>query len=483
MKKEELIKKLEDIEWEDFEVKEAKTAVPKNSWETVSAFCNTAGGWLIFGVKKAGKKYDVTGVDNPEKIEQNFITVLRGDKFNKKIAVKSKKYNINGKDVLSFYIPSSSTKDNPVYFNTPHNTFIRTGSGDQRATKEEIDAMYRMSSFNKKDKEVTDLTIENLDKETIANYRTYLKNREPEHRYNKFSDKKLLSKLEVLKGKKVTIGGLLVFGTEESINEIISDFRIDYLEIMGISYSDAPERYTYRLSHEKNLFNYYFSIMERLIKKIDIPFKLTGAFRDENPSQLIAVREALVNLLMHSDYFSSAKPRIRSFIDRIEFFNPGSLPKSIERIIKEDFSLPRNPVIAKIFRVIRLSENIGSGFHKMIAGWKEYYKAAPEITGDIDYYKIVFGLGRKGIKKGGTTPQKGSQKKFPEKVPRKSSQKIIDIIKENSNVTIAELSLKIGISDRAVKKQIASLKNKCILKRIGPDKGGHWEIIERGYKR
>ncbi|PIV19242.1 MAG: hypothetical protein COS41_01625 [Elusimicrobia bacterium CG03_land_8_20_14_0_80_50_18] len=287
MKKEELIKKLEDIEWEDFEVKEAKTVVPKNSWETVSAFCNTAGGWLIFGVKKAGKKYDVTGVDNPEKIEQNFITVLRGDKFNKKIAVKSKKYNINGKDVLSFYIPSSSTKDNPVYFNTPHNTFIRTGSGDQRATKEEIDAMYRMSSFNKKDKEVTDLTIENLDKETIANYRTYLKNREPEHRYNKFSDKKLLSKLEVLKGKNVTIGGLLVFGTEESINEIISDFRIDYLEIMGISYSDAPERYAYRLSPEKNLFNYYFSIMERLIKKIDIPFKLTGAFRDENPPQLL----------------------------------------------------------------------------------------------------------------------------------------------------------------------------------------------------
>ncbi len=47
MKKPELIKKLQDIEWQDFEVKEAKTAVPKNSWETVSAFCNTAGGWLI----------------------------------------------------------------------------------------------------------------------------------------------------------------------------------------------------------------------------------------------------------------------------------------------------------------------------------------------------------------------------------------------------------------------------------------------------
>lgn len=46
MKKQELIKKLQDIEWQDFEVKEAKSAVPKSSWKTVSAFCNTAGGWL-----------------------------------------------------------------------------------------------------------------------------------------------------------------------------------------------------------------------------------------------------------------------------------------------------------------------------------------------------------------------------------------------------------------------------------------------------
>ena len=57
MNKEELIKRLEDIEWEDFEVKEAKSEIPKNSWETVSAFSNTAGGGLIFGVKKTGTKY------------------------------------------------------------------------------------------------------------------------------------------------------------------------------------------------------------------------------------------------------------------------------------------------------------------------------------------------------------------------------------------------------------------------------------------
>lgn len=51
MKKEELIHKLAELEWEYFEVKEAKANIPKGCWETVSSFSNTNGGWLIFGVK------------------------------------------------------------------------------------------------------------------------------------------------------------------------------------------------------------------------------------------------------------------------------------------------------------------------------------------------------------------------------------------------------------------------------------------------
>jgi len=59
MNKQELIERLEDIEWEDFEVKEAKSELPKSSWETVSAFANTAGGWIIFGVKQTNKHFEI----------------------------------------------------------------------------------------------------------------------------------------------------------------------------------------------------------------------------------------------------------------------------------------------------------------------------------------------------------------------------------------------------------------------------------------
>ena len=455
MNKKELINHLEDIEWEDFEVKEAKTEVLKSAWETVSAFSNTAGGWIIFGVKKERKNYRVIGVDNPGKIEQDFITTLRGNKFNKKITVKSKKYIISGKSVRGFYVPSVSAKDKPVYFNSQINTFIRTGSGDQRATMEEIDAMYRNSSFDKKDEEITTCTIDDLDTKTIERYRTYLKNIDPEHRYNLLSTRELLEKLRVIVSGKVTIGGLLVFGKEDTINNVLSDFRIDYLEIMGTSYDDAPSRYNYRLPREENIYDYYFSIFERLFKKIEIPFKLKGAFRDENQPQVAAIREALVNLLMHADYFSPAKPRIRVFLDRIEFFNPGSLPKDIEYILKEDFSMPRNPVVARIFRIIKLSETIGPGFHKMINGWETHYNIKPEISYDFDFYKIVFRFKGGGINGG---------------------IKLLEYISKNPGKRVVNFEKELNLSRRTIERWIEKLKSQGKIEFKGSKKTGGYYI-------
>ena len=94
MNKAQLIKRLSLPEWDDFEVKEAKNDIPKNSWETVSSFANTSGGWLIFGIKQKGKQYLITGLDNPTKTEQDFTTVLRSDKFNQKITPRCKKYKM-----------------------------------------------------------------------------------------------------------------------------------------------------------------------------------------------------------------------------------------------------------------------------------------------------------------------------------------------------------------------------------------------------
>lgn len=481
--KTELFAKLQDIEWEDFEAKEAKTDLPKSSWETVSAFSNTAGGWLIFGVRKTGTSFEITGVDKPEKIGQDFTTTLRSRKFNRKITPVARKFAMGGKHVLAFHIPLALKK--PIYFDIPANTFIRSGSGDQRLSEEEIASLFRDSSFGAKDRELTTLRLKDLDKESLSRYRIYLKNVKPEHQYNELSDEELFGKLGVIEKGRVTFGGLLAFGTADAIGKYFADFKIDYFEIFGTSYTDAPNRYEFRLSDYPNVYEYFFAIYERIIKKIDVPFKLKGAFRDENQPQVKAIREALVNMLIHSDYFSPMKPRIRVFLDRIEFFNPGALPKPYLELKKGDISLPRNPTLARVFRTIDLAENAGYGFDKMFNGWRAHYLKDPVVTTGVDYYRIEFFFGAE--------PAKVTERvtanidvKVPERVTVKVTErvtvnqsKILAEIANNQAITAQELSLKIGISVRKTKANLAKLKEMGLLCRIGPDKGGHWEVEKK----
>lgn len=99
----------------------------------------------------------------------------------------------------------------------------------------------------------------------------------------------------------------------------------------------------------------------------------------------------LINLLIHSDYFSPMKPRIRVFTNRIEFENPGALPRPIGELMKEDISVPRNPVLAKLFRIAKLCESAGYGFDKMLMWEKETHRKVL-FESFIDRTKVTFML-------------------------------------------------------------------------------------------
>ncbi len=476
MNKDELIKRLQDVEWDDFEVKKAEKGIPKNSWETVSAFSNTGGGWLVFGVHQTGKNYSITGLTNPEKIEQDFNNTLRSkEKFNIMIQPICKKYSIDGKTILAFFISVSDQK--PVYFNNVKNTFIRTGSGDQRATQAEIDAMYRDQSFGTKDRELTGFDTSALHQKSIDRYRNYLANRKPSHPYNLFSTDQLLDKLQVVNEDKVTIAGLLFFGKVDFIDKFLTDFRIDYFEIPGSSLKDASERYTFRLDQQENIFEYYFAIFPRLLQKIDIPFKMTldGMASEEQP-HIEALREALVNMLMHADYFSTSKPRVRVFNDHLQFFNPGGLPQDLETLRKSDISQPRNPILAKIFRVIGLAETSGYGFDKIFNGWKTYVKEPPEYQYRLTFVELKLTTQKK-MKLGEKLVDGLVEKLVEDHKLTQNQSKILKLMLENNRISISLLSENIGISTTAIDKNISRLKKLNVLQRIGSDKGGYWKVV------
>lgn len=240
---------------------------------------------------------------------------------------------------------------------------------------------------------------------------------------------------------------------------------------------------------------------------------------------------------LHIDLLGRVKQIIRVFDNRIEFLNPGAPPKSIETFIREDISLPRNPILAKLFRSVRLAENAGTGFTKMIRGWQTYKGFSPVFHQEIDYTVVTFWLssesmqapnegnatsgandgeydnvtggeksGKKDGVKGGTKqPGKGGVKisriggmkggmksgmkggmKGGMKNGMEGSMKIsltnrqqeilILLIKDNSR-TIDDIVEILKINRSAAQKHFDNLKSKGVIRRMGPDKGGFWEVL------
>ena len=247
MTKEELLSKLNDIEWDDFEVKEARDKLPENVWETVSAFSNTSGGWIVFGVAQHGKRFEIQGVNNGEKTESDFLNVLRsGQKFNMRLSAIGQKFNIEGKLVLAFFIPSSIAK--PIYYGSQINTFIRSGSGDRRATESEVMAMMRDQAFGSKSEMTIDETsFDDVNRGSLETYKNHVKGFNPSFPYKDLPDKEFCDKLNITNKGKLTYSGLLMFGKRDVVQSYVSNFWIDYLEIPATSMAEAKVRYTFRL--------------------------------------------------------------------------------------------------------------------------------------------------------------------------------------------------------------------------------------------
>ena len=161
--------------------------------------------------------------------------------------------------------------------------------------------------------------------------------------------------------------------------------------------------------------------------------------------------------------------------------NKEELIKKLEDIEWEDFEVKE----AKSDVPKNASETV-SAFSNTSGGWVYCYKNKPVVQNEIDYYKITFGLElNEKYSSAGEKAAKGYTRTIPEttqKLPRnypETAQKIYDLIIANPKITRKELAEKVGLSEDGIKFNLNKLKKDGLLKRVGPDKGGHWEIIKR----
>ncbi len=367
-------------------------------WQTLSAFANTDGGYIFLGVSEKNGKIAISGVHNPEQQLKDFWNLHNNSqKLNTSICSEEdvKIQEIEKKKLIIIKVPRASRTQRPVYIknNPMMGTYKRKFEGDYRCSEDEVKQMLRDASDEPQDREIlAGFNLEDLDPETLKLFRQRFRSRDPDHPWLDLGDRDLLLKLggwgrNRTTGKEgLTRAGLLMFGRDRSILDAFPHYHLDYQEQLS---EDPEQRWTHRITldgkWEPNLFNFYYLVYNRLVKDLEVPFQLDyEAVRKEETHVHEALREALVNTLIHADYISSRPLKIIKHLNHFVFSNPGRLRISIESLYEGGVSDPRNPNLQKMFQMLGLGEKAGSGFQKILRAWKEQEWRDPLVKEDTE---------------------------------------------------------------------------------------------------
>jgi len=215
-----------------------------------------------------------------------------------------------------------------------------------------------------------------------------------------------------------------------------------------------------------SLFEIVEQVMDFVRLYTKVAYRFTGKPQRENVYEypLEAIREAVINSVMHRDYFEYGHNNIlRFFPDKILIENYWQKPKNF---ILGKTVFRRNHIIADLFARIHFGEKLGTGFERIREICKKENAPFPKIEFNENYFYVTFRQSREYLKLA------------VKETTQKTTQKIIELIKENPSITREELARALNITPDGVKYHLQNLKKKGILKRIGGKKGGYWKVVE-----
>lgn len=385
------------------EYKAGKGKIPKDLWETYSAFANTSGGKIILGVSEIkSKKYEITGVEKAElRVEEFWKMVTNPEKVSTNILKESdiEIKTIKGKDVIIINVPEAPYTKKPIYINGHKELcYKRIGEADKKATNEEFKYMIINASDDIDNELLENFDIEDLNKKDVIAYRDLLIENTGDERYIDMPFEDFLKDIGILKrdrknlNKKsylLTAGGLLFFGKYNSIIDYFPNFQIDYFKKNSVFDVDWLDRISTgdKDFPDMNVFSFYMKTMGKLAQSIENRFNLNeNMSRDAFLNDMsVMLREALTNTLVHA-YYKDDKPiKIINYNDFWEFYNPGNMRITKEEFIHGRTSKVRNSVISILFRKLGFVERAGSGGPRIFRTVDKYELRSPEINNsDID---------------------------------------------------------------------------------------------------
>ncbi|MCH3986262.1 MAG: putative DNA binding domain-containing protein [Prevotella sp.] len=501
MNKQDIIHKLlADGEHVKLECKKAQNSLPNSMWETYSAFANTYGGTILLGVvenmaeKDHTKRFSITGLENADKMRKDLWNIINShEKVNVNLLHDEdvQIVDVDGKNVIVVNVPRADYMIRPVYINNnlSRGTYRRNHEGDYHCTEQELRMMIRDSNELGNDRMFLEYyTMDDIDIPTLERYRILFRTDNPEHVWNDIGNKDFLIQLGgyVVNRKEqtegLTMAGLLMFGKGLPIRDRFENLRMDYIDKSNLigdqRYSD---RLTYDGTWENNLFNFIRMVLPRLTRDLPRPFQMEGVIRKDDTPQHKAVREAMTNAIIHADLMINGILKVEKYDDRFVLTNPGLLKLPVEQIYAGGESKARNQRIQAMLRMIGYGENLGSGFPLILSAWNEKHWLKPELIEqpELMQVKLILHIEDKVDK---PLVSKNVTKDVTKDVTKEISERqriILDMIGQNDVVTIPEMSQKIGVTTRTIKRDIEYLTEQGILLRNGGRKEGHWVITKK----
>lgn len=358
------------------------TEVSRAIKETISAFANEpglGGGILLLGVEREASeegeyKYLVRGVNNPDKIQADLASFCSSG-FNIPLRPQTAPSLIDGKVLISVEIPEANPAEKPVYLKSlgmNKGSFRRIGSSNQLCSDEDLALLFDGRGQETFDGSVVHgASFEDLDLDVIEEYRKIRRERGDDPEFLSWPDLELLDALGCIKfqnGKPTpTVAGIILFGTKLSLRKWFPLIRVDYIRVHGKEWVEDPENRFESIEVREPLFRLIQKTIGLIAESLPTTFSLKDgeAQRVDTPIiPLAAIREAVVNALIHRSYRDSGPVQVIRYANRVEIRNPGYSIKSIDRL-GDPGSIPRNPHIAQVSFEARFAENKGSGVRVM----------------------------------------------------------------------------------------------------------------------
>ncbi len=487
------------------EVKKAKGGLPVSLWETYSSFANCYGGVIILGVKEnADGSWYATGLENEARLRKDFWdTINNRTKVSANLLTDKdvESYeDADGKLIMVIHVPMAKREQKPIFINDDmfNGTFRRNWEGDYHCERREILAMLRDEPEETMDMKILEeRSLSDLDIETVHAYRNRHMAYRREHVWEKLSDDEYLERIGAAKVAKEdgklhpTAAGLLMFGEEYKILYEFPEYFLDYREVL-----DPTIRWTDRIQSSSgdwtgNLFDFFFRVNSKLVKDLKVPFQLDGIVRIDDTPVHKAIREALANCIVNTDFYLPRGIVILKDADSIIMENPGSIRTGKKQMLKGGISDPRNKALMKMLNLIGIGERAGSGVPDIYNVWEQQGWADPQVDEQYAPDRTILKLSfhEKQMKtsndkdassdinnniNGDTNGDINGDINGDKKI-RRSSQKqkdlILNVMESGKKYKTAEVAAMLGIKDSWARQLISMLVLDGKLEAFGKNRG------------